>query len=161
MPTSRSSSATRTIGLPADGVWAALTDLPALAEVRRHVTAVQVRTPGPFDAGTRWSETRTGRWRRPVTLDFTTETVLPGEGYEAVGTIGGTVCRVTFHLVRRAPGTTMVVSTFDVEHEAPRSAARRTLEVAFGTRDGRLFRRQMADDLADVERAARHRLASG
>jgi len=155
MPTSRSSSATRSIDLPAAAVWAVLTDLDGLTEVRRHVRSTQVLTPGPFDVGTRWREVRRGARRRLVTLTFTAETVLPGEGYEASGTIGDLPCRVTFHLVRRAPDVTMVVSTFDVDSPDTPSALRRTAEMVFGTHDGRIFRGQMADDLADVERTAR------
>jgi hypothetical protein len=101
-----------------------------------------------------WLETRRGRGRS-ATIDMTVETVLPDEGYEAAGTIGDATCRLTFHLVSRAPGVTMVVSTFDVESPVPTSVVRRTAEMAFGTRTGRAFRAQMADDLADVERAAR------
>jgi uncharacterized membrane protein len=152
--TIRSASATRTMPLPPSAVWTVLTDLEGLPRVRRHVSAVQVLTPGPFAVGTRWRETRGGRGRS-ATIDMTVETVLPGEGYEAAGTIGETTCRLTFHLVRRSPGATMVVSTFDVETPVPASVARRTVEMAFGTRTGRAFRAQMADDLADVERAAR------
>jgi hypothetical protein len=154
--TIRSASATRTMHLPPSAVWAVLVDLEGLARVRRHVVAAQVLTPGPFGEGTRWRETRRGRGRgRTTTIDMTVETVLPDQGYEAAGTIGDTTCRLTFHLVRRAPGVTMVVSTFDVETPVPGSVVRRTAEVAFGTRTGRAFRAQMADDLADIERAAR------
>jgi hypothetical protein len=144
--------------LPPATVWAVLTDLDGLPRVRRHVVAAQVLTPGPFGVGTRWRETRRGR-TRATTIDMTVETVLPAEGYEASGTIGETTCRLTFHLVRRAPDVTMVVSTFDVEAPVPASVARRTAEMAFGTRTGRAYRAQMADDLADVERAARASLA--
>jgi uncharacterized protein YndB with AHSA1/START domain len=152
--TIRSASATRTMHLPPSAVWAVLTDLEGLARVRRHVQASQVLTPAPFEVGTRWRETRRGRGRA-TTIDMTVETVLPDEGYEAAGTIDGTTCRLTFHLVRRGPGITMVVSTFDVESPVPGSVVRRTAEMVFGTRAGRAFRTQMADDLADVERAAR------
>jgi hypothetical protein len=152
--TIRSASATRTIHLPPSAVWGVLIDLEGLPRVRRHVSSAQVLTPGPFGVGTRWRETRRGRGGA-TTIDMTVETVLPDEGYEAAGTIGDTTCRLTFHLVRRAPGATMVVSTFDVESPVPASVVRRTAEMAFGTRTARVFRAQMADDLADVERAAR------
>jgi uncharacterized protein YndB with AHSA1/START domain len=152
--TIRSASATRTMHLPPATVWAVLTDLEGLPRLRRHVHSAQVLTPAPFGVGTRWRETRRGR-TRASTIDMNVETVLPEEGYEAAGTIGETTCRLTFHLVRRAPDVTMVVSTFDVESPVPASVVRRTAEMAFGTRSGRVYRAQMADDLADVERAAR------
>ena len=155
MLTIRSSSATRTMHLPPAAVWSALTDLEQLASVRRHVVSAELLTPGPFDVGTRWRETRRALGRGPTALELTVETVLPMEGFEASGTIGTTTCRLTFYLVRRAGGATMVVSTFDVESPVPASAARRVAEMVFGTHSGRLFRSQMADDLADVERAAR------
>jgi len=51
---------TRVIPAPLDRVWEVFTDLARRPAWLSDVESVEVLTPGPFGAGTRWRETRVG-----------------------------------------------------------------------------------------------------
>ena len=140
---------TRMIEAPVAVVWQVFTDL---ARRREWLTAVEVRTPGPFGAGTVWRETRQMSDGGEITEEFRVlECVIP-ERFVVTSPGIGADYRMTYSFVPvlsgRHRGGTMVTVVQDGMATAP---AGRFLALIFGglaagTAEGAL--RRDLDDLA-------------
>jgi uncharacterized protein YndB with AHSA1/START domain len=145
---------TRMIEAPVAVVWQVFTDLARRREWLTAVTAVEVRTPGPFAAGTIWRETRQMSDGGEITEEFRVdECVLPERFVVASPGIGADY-RMTYSFVpivtgRKRGGTMVTV----VQEGNPTAPAGRFLALIFGglaaeTAEGAL--RRDLDDLAAV-----------
>jgi uncharacterized protein YndB with AHSA1/START domain len=143
---------TRLIEAPVAVVWQVFTDLARRREWLTAVTGVEVRTPGPFGAGTVWRETRQMSDGGLITEEFRVdECVLPDRFVVTSPGIGADY-RMTYTFVPvitgRHRGSTMVTVVQDGNPTAP---AGRILALLFGglaaeTAEGAL--RRDLDDLA-------------
>jgi hypothetical protein len=68
------------IEAPLARVFAAFTDLNRAAERITGITRIEVLTPGPFGAGTRWRESRT-MFGKEATEEMEVTALTPGESY--------------------------------------------------------------------------------
>jgi uncharacterized protein YndB with AHSA1/START domain len=143
---------TRLVEAPVAAVWHVFTDLPGRSRWLSTVTKVELRTLGPFGAGTVWRETRTMVDGGEVTEEFeVSECVIP-ERFVVSSPGIGAAYRMTYAFVPviegRHRGGTMVTAT---QHGNPTAPAGRFLALIFGglaaeTAEGAL--RRDLDDLA-------------
>src|SRR5688572_4407133 len=145
---------TRMIEAPVAVVWQVFTDLARRREWLTAVTAVEVRTPGPFGAGTVWRETRQMSDGGLITEEFRVDECVLPERFVVTSPGIGADYRMTYTFVPvitgRHRGSTMVTVVQDGNPTAP---AGRILALLFGglaaeTAEGAL--RRDLDDLAAV-----------
>jgi hypothetical protein len=143
---------TRLIEAPVAAVWQVFTDLPGRSRWLSSVTRVEVRTPGPFGAGTVWRETRTMVDGGEVTEEFEVRECVIPERFVVSSPGIGAAYRMTYKFAPviegRHRGGTMVTAIQDGNPTAP---AGRFLALIFGglaaeTAEGAL--RRDLDDLA-------------
>ena len=143
---------TRMIEAPVAVVWQVFTDLARRREWLTAVTAVEVRTPGPFGAGTVWRETRQMSDGGEITEEFRVHECVIPERFVVTSPGIGADYRMTYSFVPivsgRHRGGTMVTVIQDGMATAP---AGRFLALIFGglaagTAEGAL--RRDLDDLA-------------
>jgi uncharacterized protein YndB with AHSA1/START domain len=143
---------TRLIEAPVAAVWCVFTDLAGRSRWLSSVTKVQLRTPGPFGAGTAWRETRTMADGGEITEDFVVRDCAIGERFVVTSPGIGADYRMTYSFVPviegRHRGGTMVTVVQDGHPTAPTG---RFLALIFGglaaeTAEGAL--RRDLDDLA-------------
>jgi len=145
---------TRMIEAPVAVVWQVFTDLARRREWLTAVTAVEVRTPGPFGAGTVWRETRQMSDGGEITEEFRVDECVLPERFVVISPGIGADYRMTYSFVpivtgRKRGGTMVTV----VQEGNPTAPAGRFLALIFGglaaeTAEGAL--RRDLDDLAAV-----------
>lgn len=145
---------TRMIQAPVAVVWQVFTDLARRREWLTAVTAVEVRTPGPFGAGTVWRETRQMSDGGEITEEFRVDECVLPERFVVTSPGIGADYRMTYSFVpivtgRKRGGTMVTV----VQEGSPTAPAGRFLALIFGglaaeTAEGAL--RRDLDDLAAV-----------
>jgi uncharacterized protein YndB with AHSA1/START domain len=145
---------TRLIDAPVAAVWQVFTDLGRRREWLTAVTRVEVRSHGPFGAGTVWRETRSMADGGEVTEEFRVRECEVPEKFVVTSPGIGADYRMTYSFVPvmsgRHRGGTMVTVKQDGSATAP---AGRILGLIFGglaaeTAEGAL--RRDLDDLAAV-----------
>jgi uncharacterized protein YndB with AHSA1/START domain len=145
---------TRLIDAPVAAVWQVFTDLGRRREWLTAVTRVEVRSHGPFGAGTVWRETRSMADGGEVTEEFRVRECEVPERFVVTSPGIGADYRMTYSFVPvmsgRHRGGTMVTVKQDGSATAP---AGRILALIFGglaaeTAEGAL--RRDLDDLAAV-----------
>jgi uncharacterized protein YndB with AHSA1/START domain len=145
---------TRLIEAPVAVVWQVFTDLARRREWLTAVTEVEVRTPGPFGAGTVWRETRQMADGGLITEEFRVDECALPERFVVTSPGIGADYRMTYTFVPvvsgRHRGGTMVTV---VQDGTPTAPAGRILALIFGglaaeTAEGAL--RRDLDDLAAV-----------
>ncbi|MCY1142639.1 SRPBCC family protein [Actinoplanes sp. Pm04-4] len=145
---------TRLIDAPVAAVWQVFTDLNRRREWLTAVTRVEVRSHGPFGAGTVWRETRRMADGGEVTEEFRVRECEIPERFVVASPGIGADYRMTYSFVPvmsgRHRGGTMVTVKQDGSATAP---AARILGLIFGglaaeTAEGAL--RRDLDDLAAV-----------
>jgi len=145
---------TRLIDAPVAAVWQVFTDLGRRREWLTAVTRVEVRSHGPFGAGTVWRETRSMADGGEVTEEFRVRECEVPERFVVTSPGIGADYRMTYSFVPvmsgRHRGGTMVTVKQDGSATAP---AGRILGLIFGglaaeTAEG-VLRRDL-DDLAAV-----------
>ncbi|MBM2617251.1 SRPBCC family protein [Actinoplanes sp. LDG1-06] len=145
---------TRLIDAPVAAVWQVFTDLHRRRDWLTAVTRVEVRTHGPFGAGTVWRETRGMADGGEVTEEFRVRECEVPERFVVTSPGIGADYRMTYSFVPvisgRHRGGTMVTVKQDGSATAP---AGRILGLIFGglaaeTAEGAL--RRDLDDLAAV-----------
>ncbi|MCO8274423.1 SRPBCC family protein [Actinoplanes sp. TRM 88003] len=145
---------TRLIDAPVAAVWSVFTDLNRRREWLTAVTRVEVRSHGPFGAGTVWRETRGMADGGEVTEEFRVRECEVPEKFVVTSPGIGADYRMTYSFVPvmsgRHRGGTMVTVKQDGSATAP---AARILGLIFGglaaeTAEGAL--RRDLDDLAAV-----------
>jgi Polyketide cyclase / dehydrase and lipid transport len=143
---------TRLIESPVAAVWQVFTDLARRHDRLSAVTAVEVRTPGKFGAGTVWRETRGLADGGEITEEFQVMECSPGERFVVTSPGIGADYKMTYEFVPvvsgRHRGGTMVTVVQDGRPTAPTG---RFLALIFGglaaeTAEGAL--RRDLDDLA-------------
>ncbi|GAB2582805.1 hypothetical protein Aab01nite_60450 [Paractinoplanes abujensis] len=145
---------TRLIDAPVAAVWQVFTDLHRRREWLTAVTRVDVRSHGPFDAGTVWRETRSMADGGEVTEEFRVRECEVPERFVVTSPGIGADYRMTYSFVpvisgRHRGGTMVTVK----QEGAPTAPAGRILALIFGglaaeTAEGAL--RRDLDDLAAV-----------
>lgn len=143
---------TRMIEAPVAVVWQVFTDLARRREWLTAVTAVELRTPGPFGAGTVWRETRQMSDGGEITEEFRVDECVLPERFVVTSPGIGADYRMTYSFVpivtgRKRGGTMVTV----VQEGNPTAPAGRFLALIFGglaaeTAEGAL--RRDLDDLA-------------
>jgi len=146
---------TRLIEAPVAVVWRVFTDLTRRREWLSAVTAVEVRTPGPFGAGTVWRETRRMADGGEVTEEFhVRESVAPERFVVASPGIGADY-QMTYSFVPvvagRHRGGTMVTVVQDGGATEP---AGRLLALIFGGLAAGTAAGALRRDLDDLAAAA-------
>ncbi len=143
---------TRLIEAPVAAVWQVFTDLARRREWLTAVTDVEVRTPGPFGAGTVWRETRQMADGGLITEEFRVDECLRADRFVVTSPGIGAEYRMTYTfdpvVAGRHRGGTMVTV---VQDGTPTAPAGRILALIFGglaaeTAEGAL--RRDLDDLA-------------
>jgi hypothetical protein len=109
--------ASKVIMAPQRAVWDALTDVVALGDALSQVAELRKLTDGPFDAGTRWRESRK-TFGRTVTRTVEVSSVHEPVAYTVRCDRNGLSYRGTVDLVARSENSTQVTMRFD-----PRPAA--------------------------------------
>ena len=145
---------TRLIEAPVAAVWNVCTDLARRHEWLTAVTRIEVRTPGPFGAGTVWRETRRMADGGEVTEEFRVDECTVQERFVVTSPGIGADYRMTYSFMPivagRHKGGTMITAIQDGNPTAPSG---RFLALIFGglaaeTAEGAL--RRDLDDLAAV-----------
>jgi hypothetical protein len=145
---------TRLIEAPVAAVWNVFTDLSRRREWLTAVTNIEVRTTGPFGAGTVWVESRGMADGGEITEEFRVDECVIPERFVVSSPGIGADYRMTYTFVPiisgRHRGGTMVTAVQDGRPTAPSG---RFLALIFGglaaeTAEGAL--RRDLDDLAAV-----------
>lgn len=140
----------RHVAAPVQRVWDVATDLAGSPEVIRGIDAVEVLTPGPFGAGTRWRETRT-MMGRSATEEMTVTAVEPARSYRVEAAGRGAHYVSTFAFAPSADGGTDVTTTFGGR---PTSTVARFLGAITAPLGRRAVTRALEQDLDDIAAAA-------
>jgi hypothetical protein len=146
---------TRLVEAPVASVWRVFTDLPGRSAWLSTVTRVEVRTSGPFGAGTVWRETRMMAGGAEVTEEFlVSECVIP-ERFVVVSPGIGDEYRMTYSFVPviegRHRGGTMVTV---IQDGSPTAPSGRILALVFGGLAARTVEGTLRRDLDDLAAAA-------
>jgi uncharacterized protein YndB with AHSA1/START domain len=145
---------TRLIEAPVAAVWNVFTDLGRRREWLTAVTKIEVRTAGPFGAGTVWVESRRMADGGEITEEFRVDECVIPERFVVTSPGIGADYRMTYTFVPimsgRHRGGTMVTA---VQDGSPTAPSGRFLALIFGglaaeTAEGAL--RRDLDDLAAV-----------
>ncbi|MFE5515439.1 SRPBCC family protein [Streptomyces sp. NPDC056529] len=143
-------------------VWEAITDLPGLPRVLTGVRKVEVLTPGGFDVGTRWRETRR-MLGREATEEMTVTACEPPDRYVTVADSHGMhyVSELTLTPDRtgRAPGGTgSTVLRMSFSARPAHGRAPGLLGRAFARLGAKAVAKALAKDLSDVANAVETRI---
>jgi len=146
---------TRLIEAPVASVWYVFTDLAGRSRWLSTVTRVELRTPGPFGAGTAWRETRTMADGGEITEEFLVRDCAIGERFVVTSPGIGADYRMTYSFVPviegRHRGGTMVTVVQDGRPTAP---AGRFLALIFGGLAAETAEGVLRRDLDDLAAAA-------
>ncbi|MEU1279629.1 SRPBCC family protein [Streptomyces sp. NPDC005805] len=139
----------RLIQAPPGPVWEALTDLSGWEDTLTGVERIEVLTPGGFDVGTRWRETRR-MLGKEATEEMWVTASEPPERYVVEAESHGSHYVSELRLLTAGPEATTVRMTFSARLPtgAKGALARLLAPVA-----ARAVRKGMSQDLADVAAA--------
>ncbi len=93
-----------TIAASLDRVFAVFSDLPHAAERIRGIKRLEILTPGPIRAGTRWRETRV-LFGKEATEEMTLTSFQPNRGYTAEAESSGMKYTVSFRFTSEGQNT--------------------------------------------------------
>jgi uncharacterized membrane protein len=151
----------RTIAAPVDVAWAIFTDLPGRPDWLSTVDAVEVLTPGPFDAGVRWRETRSLGGDSQVTEELVVAEVTPGGRCVITSPGAGVDYRLTYTFrpieVGRGRGATVVSADFE---GLPYARASRMLAIFLGGLAARTVEGSLRRDLDALAEACANATSS-
>ncbi|WP_433662159.1 SRPBCC family protein [Nocardia sp. CA-128927] len=100
---------TREIAVPAERVWAVITDIDRTAEVIRGMTRLERLDGGTgFGVGTSWRETRV-MLGKEATETMTVTAVVPGQSYTTEADSHGTHYRSIFTLTAQGANTLLAM----------------------------------------------------
>jgi len=145
----------RLIEAPVTAVWQVFTDLPGRGRWLSTVSRVEVRTPGPFGAGTTWRETRAMADGGEVTEEFVVQECTPGSRFVVRSPGIGADYRMTYTFApaterRHHGGTTVTV----VQDGHPTAPAGRFLALILGGLAAEIAEGALRQDLDDLAAAA-------
>lgn len=145
----------RVVESPVSAVWQVFTDLNRRRSWLSAVTHVEVSTPGPFGAGTRWRETRRMPDGGEITEEFRVEECVPEDRFVVTSPGIGADYRMTYSFVPvvagRHRGGTMVTV---VQDGSPTAAVGRFLSLIFGGLAAERAEGALRRDLDDLAAAA-------
>ncbi|HEX8629260.1 MAG TPA: SRPBCC family protein [Catenuloplanes sp.] len=151
---------TRLVEAPVQDVWRVFTHLAGRCEWLSTVGRVEQITPGPFGAGTAWTETRTMSDGGEVTEEFRVSECTPPERFVVASPGIGADYRMTYTFTPvaegRHQGGTMVTV---VQDGAPTRRGGRLLALIFGGLAARTVESALRRDLHDLGRAATRQAA--
>lgn len=139
----------RHVRAPLERVWELATDLEHAPEILSGVDRVEVLTPPPFGAGTRWRETRT-MMRREATEEMWVSEVDPLRSYTVEAESHGVHYVSTF---RFEPGEDGVELSL-LFSGRPQGTATRVLAAVTAPLARRSVRKALGQDLDDLATAA-------
>lgn len=145
----------RTAAAPLEVVWGLATDLAAAPDHLSGVEKVEVLTPGGFDVGARWRETRT-MFGRAATEEMWVTAVEPVRSYTIEAESNG-VHYVSTFLFEPADGGTRITLTFGGRATG---TGTRILGALTGPLARRGIEKALRGDLDDLAGAAEARGAS-
>lgn len=149
---------TRLIGAGVDELWQVFTDLPARAAHLSTVESVDVRTAGPFGAGTRWREIRTLPDGLQVGEEYVVERVEPPTLCTVTSPGVGADYRITHRFTPVTVGRHRGCTTVTVIQEGgPTAAYGRLLALMFGGLAARTVEGALRRDLTDLAAAVQRR----
>ncbi|KAA0918629.1 SRPBCC family protein [Dietzia sp. ANT_WB102] len=141
-----------------DDVWAVLTDIPEAHRTLSGVQAVEILTPGPYQPGLRWRETRK-MFGMKATEDMMVLTSEPPHSTTIVAENGGTEYKTVFTITPDADGGSTLRMQFGAETtHAP--AVSRVVMALFGRLAEKATRKTMEQDLADIATEAERRASA-
>ncbi|MFF8829211.1 SRPBCC family protein [Streptomyces sp. NPDC015131] len=143
----------RRVAAPRERVWEALTDLHGMPGTLSGVTRVEVLTEGPFQAGTRWIETRRMFGKEAAEEMYVTSCQAPSR-YVVEAESRGAHYVSEFTLREVAPGETSVRMVFSAR---PPGGVAGVLTRVLGGLGRRAVAKTVERDLADVARAVERR----
>jgi uncharacterized protein YndB with AHSA1/START domain len=146
---------TRLIEAPVASVWRVFTDLPGRRTWLSTVIRVEMRTAGPFGAGTVWRETRTMADGGEITEEFRVKECVIPERFVVTSPGIGADYRMAYTFVpviegRRRGGTMVTV----VQDGSPTAPAGRLLALVFGGLAARTVEGALRRDLDDLAAVA-------
>ncbi|MFC8586985.1 SRPBCC family protein [Streptomyces sp. NPDC057217] len=144
----------RRVAASAGRVWEAITDLPDLPRVLTGVQKVEVLTPGGFDVGTRWRETRR-MLGREATEEMTVTACEPPERYVTTADSHGTHYVSELTLAPGGDGSTVLRMTFSARPAHGRAPG--LLGRLFARFGAKAVAKALAKDLSDIANAVESR----
>lgn len=144
-------SLTTKVNAPPEAVFAIMADIPCWHQVLQKIESVEMLTPGPVAAGTRFRETRT-MFGKSATEEMTVAEIEPPHRLVLTAFSHGTAYRAE-HIVEPSPSGCTVTLEFEGR---PMSFVAR-LMAPVGWLFLGLVKKQIAGDLQDLKRAAEQR----
>jgi uncharacterized protein YndB with AHSA1/START domain len=146
---------TRLIDAPVADVWRVCTDLAGRGRWLSTVSRVEVLSPGPFEAGATWRETRTMADGGQVTEEFVVQECTPGSQFVVRSPGIGADYRMTYTFApvtegRHRGGTAVTV----VQDGHPTAPAGRFLALILGGLAAEIAEGALRQDLDDLAAAA-------
>jgi uncharacterized protein YndB with AHSA1/START domain len=140
----------RMIDAPLEAVWRVVTDVPGRAGWLTAVRQAELRTPGPFRAGTVWAETRTAAGGDAVTEEFRVIEAVEPERLVVTSPGIGADYRMTYTFEPHRGGTLVTVT----QDGTPTAPAGRFLAWIFGALAAETASSALRRDLDDLASAA-------
>lgn len=137
-----------------EAVWSVLTDIPSADRTLSGVESVEVLTPGPYEPGFRWRETRK-RFGMRATEEMMVLVADPPRSTTFVAENGGTEYLTVFTVTPGAGGCTLRMRFSAETAHAP--AISRVVTAVMGRIAVNSSRRSIEQDLADIAAEAERR----
>lgn len=138
-----------------EAVWDVLTNIPEAHRTLSGVVSVEILTPGPYQPGFRWKETRKMFGMKATEEMMVVEAEPPG-ATRIVAENGGTEYTTIFTVSPDADGGSTLRMRFGAE-TAHAPAAQRVAMALMGGLAERSTRKTMEQDLADIAAEAERR----
>lgn len=139
-----------------DAVWDVLTDIPDAHRTLSGVISVEILTPGPYQPGFRWRETRK-MFGIKATEEMMVVQAEPPGATRIVAENGGTEYTTIFTVTAEETGSTLRMRFGAETRHAP--AVSRVVMALMGGIAERSTRKTMEQDLADIAAEAERRSA--
>ena len=136
-------------------VWEVLTDIPQAHRTLSGVLAVEILTPGPYQPGLRWRETRK-MFGMKATEEMMVQAAEPPHSTTIVAESGGTEYKTVFTVTPDAEGGSTLRMRFGA-HTAHAPAVARVVMAIMGRFAEKSTRKTMEQDLADIAAEAERR----
>lgn len=146
----------RHVAADPDSVWAVLTDIPSAHLTLSGVLAVEILTPGPYQPGFRWKETRK-MFGMKAREEMMVQAAEPPHSTTIVAESGGTEYKTVFTITPDADASGSTLHMRFGAETAHASAVSRVVMALMGGVAEKSTRKTMEQDLADIASAAEKR----